>query len=60
MNSSDLKKTSNYKRYSKKDFLSYASGFDYQNDIEEGNITGFESDNEIKQLNTKIFKIIDL
>ena len=30
-----------YKRYSKKDFLSYASGFDYQNDIEEGNIKGF-------------------
>ena len=38
-----------YKRYSKKDFLSYASGFDYQIDIDEGNITGFKSDDEIKQ-----------
>ena len=48
----------NFKRYSKKDFLSYASGFDYQNDIEEGNITGFESDNEIKQ-SMKKWKIED-
>ena len=43
MNIKDLK------RYNKKDFLSYASGFDYQIDIDEGNITGFKSDDEIKQ-----------
>ena len=43
MNIKDLK------RYNKKDFLSYASGFNYQIDIDEGNITGFKSDDEIKQ-----------
>ena len=58
MNIKDLKKTSNYKRYSKKDFLSYASGFDYQNDIEEGNIKGFKSDKEIKDAMKK-WKIED-
>ena len=47
-----------YKRYSKKDFLSYASGFDYQNDIEEGNIKGFKSDQEIKEAMKK-WKIED-
>jgi formamidopyrimidine-DNA glycosylase len=41
--------TKDLKRYNKKDFLSYASGFDYQIDIDEGNITGFKSDDEIKQ-----------
>jgi hypothetical protein len=43
MNIKDLK------RYNKKDFISYAEGFNYQIDIDEGNITGFKSDDEIKQ-----------
>jgi len=38
-----------YKKYTKKDFLDYASGFNYQIDIDEGNITGFKTDDEIKQ-----------
>ncbi len=37
------------KKYSKKDFLDYAIGFDYTIDIEEGNITGYKTDNEIKK-----------
>ena len=50
MNSQNfMKSTKDLKRYNKKDFLSYASGFDYQIDIDEGNITGFKSDDEIKQ-----------
>ena len=48
----------NIKRYSKKDFLSYASGFNYQIDIDEGNITGFKNDDEIKQAMKK-WKIED-
>ncbi len=36
------------KKYTKKDFLEYASAFDYQNDIDEGNITGYKTDKEIK------------
>jgi hypothetical protein len=37
------------KRYSKKDFLDYASAFNYQTDIEEGNFTGYKSDAEFKK-----------
>jgi len=33
----------------KKDFLDYAIGFDYTIDIEEGNIIGYKTDNEIKK-----------
>ena len=60
MNTSALKKMkqNKYKRYSKKDFLSYAEGFNYQIDIDEGNITGFKSDDEIKQAMKK-WKIED-
>ena len=36
------------KKYTKKDFLEYASAFDYQNDIDEGNRTGYKTDKEIK------------
>ena len=38
----------NMKKYTKKDFLEYASAFDYQNDIDEGNLTGYKTDKEIK------------
>jgi len=60
MSTNELKKTTqnNYKRYSKKDFLEYAEGFNYQIDIDEGNITGFKSDDEIKQAMKK-WKIED-
>ena len=37
------------KKYNKKDFLSYASAFDYQDDIDNGSITGYKTDNDIKQ-----------
>jgi len=37
------------KKYTKKDFLDYAIGFDYTIDIEEGNIIGYKTDNEIKK-----------
>ena len=37
------------KKYNKKDFLSYASAFDYQDDINNGSIKGYKTDNDIKQ-----------
>ena len=37
------------KKYSIEDFLSYAEGFDYTQDINEGNITGYKTDQEIKE-----------
>ena len=37
------------KEYTKKDFLEYASAFDYSEDIKLGHISGYKSDEEIKK-----------
>ena len=47
------------KKYTKKDFLEYASAFDYQNDIDEGNLTGYKTDKEITELYGDYLKPID-
>ena len=37
------------KKYTKKDFLEYASAFDYSEDVENNNLGGYKSDEEIKE-----------
>ena len=37
------------KKYNKKDFLSFASGFDYSEDAEDGRLSDYKSDKEIKK-----------
>ena len=37
------------KKYTKKDFLEYASAFDYSEDAKNNNLGGYKSDEEIKE-----------
>ena len=37
------------RKYTKKMFLEYASGFDYSDDINSGHISNYKSDEELKK-----------
>jgi hypothetical protein len=38
-----------YKKYTKKDFLEYASAFDYSEDAQDSRLSNYKSDEEIKK-----------
>jgi len=47
-----------YVKYNKADFLSFADGFDYSEDAENGSLGGYKSDAEIKK-DMKTWKLKD-